>query len=118
MTIAASGERKTSADNEALAGVRQLERELRIAFDGQLLDHKNAKDAVRGDALKANKGDRLGALEALNALGPEPRAPTKPFIIVTEPTIEGLVKLLPDSQRNHRPLLVRGRVIHWRSRDE
>lgn len=101
LTIAASGERKTTADREAILGVRDREADLRLRYDAEIDRHRNAQDAydaVRGDVLKTHKQDQASAVAALNNLGPAPRPPSKPFILVTEPTIEGLIRLLPESQ--------------------
>lgn len=100
MTVAASGERKTSADREALRGVRDRERELRQAFPEVQAQHRNAQDAyqaVRARIIKAHK-DNMGAIRAaLDELGPEPVRPKQPILVVSEPTIEGLIKLLADA---------------------
>lgn len=96
MTIAESGERKSSADEWAMLGVRDRERALAHGYEDALRKHRNTHDKwtkARRDALE-KKQDELRT-KALEDLGPEPRAPIQPMIIVNEPTWEGLVKMLP-----------------------
>src|SRR4051794_24836879 len=98
LTIAASGERKSSTDNEALAPIEERERELRDRHDRDLAPHEAA--------LAAWKAERQGGLsdrkrkgcaakaEALDELGPAPTPPLLPMLTVPEPTYEGLCHLL------------------------
>lgn len=60
LTIAESGERKTTADREALVGVKNREAELREAAKEEITSYRNgvdAYDAARAEALKRGKGD-------------------------------------------------------------
>jgi hypothetical protein len=100
LSIAESGERKTSADREATQGVRNREQELReIAVDQErrYRNEADAYDAARKAAVKKGKGDTELIRAALDSLGGPPAKPPLPILIVTEPTVEGLVKLLADS---------------------
>jgi Protein of unknown function (DUF3987) len=104
VTIAESGERKTEVDYQASWAIRHHEKNLRDKYDGLALAYMNDKEAwdkARGDALKRAKGNRTAAKIALDQLGPPPAAPLKPMLTSTEPTLEGLVKQLPD----HMPSL-------------
>ncbi len=100
LSIAGSGERKTTADREALIGVRNRERDLReIAkeADGAFRNATEAYDAARAEVVKRGKGDLNSTRATLDTLGNPPARPTRPILLMTEPTVEGLVKLLADS---------------------
>ncbi len=101
LTIAESGERKSAADAEALAPVRQFEMEAADTYKLQSGRWRNAHEAWEAEraALKRKtRGDRKALEVKLSDLGDEPKPPPKPYIIVTEPTYEGLAKLLAESQ--------------------
>lgn len=94
VTVAPSGERKTTADDLAMKPVRQFEGELAAEHDSARLDYRNRLDAwkhTRSEGLKA-KGPEAKAA-ALAALGPEPVPPPDPLLTCPEPTFEGLCKL-------------------------
>ena len=98
VTVAASGERKSTADRIALRPVALRERELRLDWVEELeawkADHQawsRAKDA----AFKGKK-TRAEIRAEIEALGPEPVKPIEPMLSTDEPTFEGLVKLLAD----------------------
>jgi hypothetical protein len=100
LTIAPSGERKTSADGEAIQGVLDREQELREISKEQERRYRNAADAyeaARKAAVKKGKGDAAAIRAMLDALGDPPARPVSPILLVTEPTVEGLVKMLTDS---------------------
>ena len=97
LTVAGSGERKTSADNEALRPIRKRERALREKYDAEALDYLNGKlawEKARDGAIRRAKGDRAAIKSALDALGPAPAAPLTPMLTCPEPTFEGLCRLL------------------------
>jgi hypothetical protein len=99
VTVAATGERKSAVDHEALWPVRKREAALREAYGADKLAHQNEKEAwdkARDAATKAKgvKGDRQRMKAALDALGPAPFPPLIPVLTCPEPTYEGLVKLL------------------------
>jgi hypothetical protein len=101
VSVAASGERKTAVDSEALRPIRKRVRELRDTYDGLVSIYKNAKAAwekARDEAKKKAGGDYVAIAAALNAIGPEPVAPLLPFLTCSEPTFEGLYKLLAEGQ--------------------
>jgi hypothetical protein len=100
VSVAASGERKSAVDHEALRPVREREAALRKTHDAELLDYENAKEAwevARKAATKAAKGDRVRIKMALDALGSSPLPPLVPILTCTEPTYEGLCRLFPHS---------------------
>jgi hypothetical protein len=98
LTIAATGERKSAVDSEALWPVRKHEARLRDEYAEQLPDYSNAKsawDKAREVAIKSAKpkGDRDAIKAALDAVGPEPGPPPRLCSPAAEPTYEGLCKL-------------------------
>ena len=112
LTIAASGERKSSADGEALRAVREQERALGQEADaamGSFLNDHTAWEAARKKAMQP-KGGQVAIKVALDALGPEPEAPLTPILTVAEPTLEGLIKLLAVGQLN-RPEFAGGWLV-------
>jgi hypothetical protein len=96
ITVAASGERKTASDGEALWPVRKREAALRDTHATDMPsygDEKRAWDEAREAATKRCKGDQAAIKAALAAIGPAPIAPLEPMLTCEEPTIEGLHKL-------------------------
>lgn len=99
VTIAASGERKSTCDNEALWPVRKFEEALRVKYDADLpswQDDKEAWDKQRTQILNDKKKcpDHASKRQALADLGPAPSAPLVPMLTCPEPTFEGLCRLL------------------------
>jgi hypothetical protein len=101
VTVAATGERKSAVDDEALWAVRAHEAALRETYGTERLDYDNEKtawDKARDAGVKAAKGDRARIKQTLDALGPAPLPPLEPVLTCGEPTYEGLVKLLAVGQ--------------------
>jgi urease gamma subunit len=101
VSIGVTGERKSGVDHEALGPVRRREVALREAHRKEQPEYeneKNAWDAARKKAIASKKGDRAAIAAALKALGPAPRPPLKPVLTCSEPTFEGLCKLLDVGQ--------------------
>jgi hypothetical protein len=97
LTVAASGERKTSCDDLALRPVREHLDQLRLQYEPDLGEHRNRLDLWKIDRdhiLKGAKTEKVGVEADLRNLGAEPPPPPEPRIICGEPTIEGLFKLL------------------------
>jgi Protein of unknown function (DUF3987) len=98
VTVAASGDRKTSADNEALWPIRKREQVL-----GEIFRDEHQRWKVDHNAWAAEhkriEGERKLSFEdrrqALTQLGPAPTAPLQPLLTAPEPTIEGLIKTWP-----------------------
>ena len=96
VTVAASGDRKSTADKEASWPVERYEKRLRE-------DHREAMKpwgvdhAAWASTRRQIEGDRKKDLdekrEALRALGSEPPRPLEPFLITGDLTLEGLAKL-------------------------
>jgi hypothetical protein len=98
VTIAETGERKTTADAEALWSIRKREQTLREEYDSALPDYENetlAWDKARELATRGAQGsDRDAIKRALDTVGPAPMAPLLPMLTCPEPTYEGLCKYL------------------------
>jgi len=96
VTIAESGERKSSADAEALAPVRAVEERLHAERIGELASFQVARAAWDAERKRVLADKRLGRAERereLNLLGPEPQPPLAEMLTCPEPTIEGLARL-------------------------
>ena len=99
LTIAQSGERKSSCDAPLMAGLREFEkweaksqRDEMAAWRNRHALWKGERDRILAEARKG-KGERRTTAEAdLQALGREPAAPPSPDRTVTEPTFEGLTR--------------------------
>ncbi len=100
-TVAESGERKSSCDRLALRAFYRFEEGLREhygpALDAFRADHEAWKAASEA-ARKRGKGDRAAIREAPCALGPEPKRPPHPMLLVADPTPEALVLHLQDGR--------------------
>lgn len=105
LTVAASGERKSSCDSPLMAALRTFEKEQaraqRNAFQSWQNAHalwKGERDRILAEA-KKGKGEKKAAARAdLDALGPEPAAPPSTDRTCTEPTAEGLARLFATGQ--------------------
>ncbi len=95
LTIAGSGDRKTTADREALSPVVRREEELQAVYqvDRQSWAVASAAWAAEKRRIEADrKLDFERRKMALSLLGPEPEPPIRPFLVAPDPTYEGLVK--------------------------
>jgi hypothetical protein len=95
VTVAESGERKSSVDRLALRPVAEKEERLRGVSEAEMQHfaaEKTAWEAARDEARKlAKKGGKAAVMQALADLGPEPHPPAPPMILVSDPTPEALV---------------------------
>lgn len=101
VSVAATGDRKSSADSEAMRPPRQREKALREIYDLEKRDFLHAKRAYEialANAEKKAKGDRYEIEEALRGVGDPPPEPLLPFLLCNEPTLEGLQKLFEKGQ--------------------
>ena len=99
-TIAESGERKSGVDSIVLAAHREIEKQDKVAYDEALTIHEMdvaAWERQRKQEL-SKKGDLQTKRAALEDLGPRPQAPVKPLMLITDPTIEGLFRLLAEGR--------------------
>ncbi|GAB1381283.1 YfjI family protein [Pararhodobacter aggregans] len=100
LTIAESGERKSSCDRLLMRGVRDYERAQAETYRAAFSEYEVAREIWIGKRKRlmteAAGSDKLKAAAAeadLRALGSEPRAPLYPNVTAQEPTFEGLLKL-------------------------
>jgi hypothetical protein len=102
LTIAASGERKSSCDIEALAPVNARERELRAEHErgsAEFATAEAAYGAQRAKVLNDKRiGDRAQREDALRRVGTPPVKPLDPMLTAPEPTFEGVCRLLAEGQ--------------------
>jgi hypothetical protein len=103
VTIAESGERKSAADDEAIAPIREFEQQLEIAYDRGIgefeISHAawmKQRDQLLNDKTKSPKLHDKKA--ALRELGAPPVRPLLPMLLCSEPTIEGLFRLLREGR--------------------
>ncbi|MEI4471504.1 YfjI family protein [Frigidibacter sp. MR17.24] len=100
LTIAESGERKSSCDRLLMRGVRSFEAAQAADYREAFADFEVAREIWTGKRKRlmaeAAASDKMKATSAeadLRALGPEPRPPILPNVTAQEPTFEGLLKL-------------------------
>jgi hypothetical protein len=100
LTVARSGERKTTCDAALLTALRDFEKEQarahRTAFQSWQNAHalwSNERSRILGEAKRGQGEGRTAAQADLEALGPEPAMPPLPDRTVAEPTPEGLTRL-------------------------
>lgn len=94
ISVAASGDRKSSADKLALRAIRQREHELHEEHAGSQAGYiadLGAYKAARKQA-ESTKGDRYAVRDAIERCGREPLAPPVPVLISDEGTLQGLQK--------------------------
>lgn len=100
LTIAESGERKSTCDRLLMRGVLDFERAQTDAYRDAVAAYEVAKEIweqkrkrLLTEAAGKEKGKATAAEADLRALGPIPRPPLFPKVTATDPTFEGLVKL-------------------------
>ena len=99
-TVAASGDRKSTSDREALWAVRKREEFLRERHIEEMQDWKHAVAAWAAEKRKIEGDKKIGFQERksrLVLLGDEPLKPLSAFLTTGDMTIEGLVKNWPDA---------------------
>ncbi|MBD3679748.1 MAG: DUF3987 domain-containing protein [Rhodobacteraceae bacterium] len=99
LTIARSGERKSSCDAKLLSALRDHERTASKDHRAEAQSWRNAhalwqgeREKILAEAKKAKGEKRTAAQADLEGLGSEPAAPPVPDRTVTEPTFEGLTR--------------------------
>lgn len=102
LTIAESGERKTSVDSIILKPHREHQEQLSDIHKKELLKYagdKEAYEASKKEALSSKHKKTFDEKKkALTDLGKPPLSPIEPILLVEEPTYEGLIKLLAHGQ--------------------
>lgn len=100
ISVAASGDRKSSSDKLALYAVRMRERDLHREYEKQQAEYladKAAYDAARKKATTGANKSRDDIRAAMENCGKEPLAPPQPLILSDEGTFQGLQKLFADA---------------------
>lgn len=102
LTIAESGERKSSCDGAVLKVIEDHEAKLKKKNDLERDGWQNelaAWEKQRQDVLSNKKlPDKNSKKLALDALGKKPEMPLTPLLICPDPTFEGLCKLMQTGQ--------------------
>lgn len=102
LTIAGSGERKSTCDALALSGVYATEEIWRAEYEAELQDYRRDLAAFKQateQAQKANRTKGRAAIkEALVAVGEEPREPLRPVLLVNDLTPDALALHLEKSR--------------------
>ena len=100
VTVAGSGERKSTADNEALWPVYRREKTLREIHTEEMKTWRIAFAAWSAEKKKIEgngKIDHSERRERLGNLGEEPAKPLAPFLVTGDMTPDGLTKNWPDA---------------------
>lgn len=99
LTIAESGERKSSCDRLLMQGVADFENWLMQSYKKEIGDFKLNQEIWNGQrkrllaaAIGEDPVTAAAAKKTLLALGDEPQPPVLPIVTVQEPTLEGLYK--------------------------
>jgi len=94
LTEAGSGERKSAANNAALAPLFKWQRHLGETYEYLMEEYRQTKSAYDKMVTKAeNKAKSIqDAKQAIAAIGDAPKQPLSPSLILNEPTIEGFLK--------------------------
>ena len=96
VSVAESGDRKSTADGYAMEAIKEYERDLEQAFltaKQEALIRQAAWDEAKKQATNVNKKQGVQALEeAYRNLGPRPEGPEEPIIVLRSGTTQGLLK--------------------------
>ena len=101
LTLGESGERKSAVDSWALRAHRAHELAKKEEYEKaeRLFQNEKRLYDEKRRSVTRKRGQTTAELEQeLKALGPEPEAPLQPYILVNDPTIEGLMKLFQCGQ--------------------
>ena len=106
LTVGESGERKSAIDDLVLGAAKVQERadmERHAAdsdrYEAELASWQHAVDAARKVATQGKKGATVAEVRnAVERCGGKPEAPIAPLRFVSDPTVEGLFKLLATGQ--------------------
>lgn len=99
LTLAYSGERKTTCDCEALKPVRNHEKKLEEIRQSEMLAYRDQKESYeQSRKIALGQKFRDKRKEELSRLGLEPEPPLESLITCPEPTFEGLCRLLSEGQ--------------------
>lgn len=99
VTIAESGERKSGVYDQALKAHADYQRDLVSMHNDEYKAYKRELMAYETACKQSTKGGKTGATkesiyQAISDHGDEPEAPLLPVILMQEPTLEGVHKLM------------------------
>lgn len=98
LTIAASGDRKSSSDRWAILPVKEREELLATAYEVAKQSFAIDDAAYKAATAKAKqKKSRDEIRDEMSAIGPPPRAPLQPLLTADEPTGPGLQRLFAEA---------------------
>ena len=100
LTIGDSGERKTTCDTYASAGIKKYEQKLQGLYEEKLTDYKNRKDlweSEKKEIFKEKKVSKEEKESRLKELGSSPVLPMEPLITIPDITYEGIINFLQNS---------------------
>jgi hypothetical protein len=103
LSIAETGERKSTADSEAIRAIRDYEQKLSHRYQAEHDQWKNEQDVWEQERQrilhdKKHNANYQARKTYLDALGSAPSEPLLPMLLCEEPTLEGLCKLLQKAQ--------------------
>lgn len=94
LSVGESGERKSATDALALRAHRERERALADDFVQELAAHEGEASAHKAAVRRIEGRDEPDEVRtARKELGPAPPRPLEPWLLLTEPTLEGLQRL-------------------------
>ncbi|MCP3732042.1 YfjI family protein [Sphingomonas sp. MG17] len=99
-TIAASGDRKSTSDNLAIAPVKEREEQLAVNFEQRKHEYAIDDAAFKAATTKAKNGSnksRDDIRNQLEACGKPPIPPVQPLLTVDEPTGPGIQRLFAEA---------------------
>ena len=97
ISIAASGERKTAVDGKALKVIYEKQDEL-IKKHKQETKQFDVYTEQKQLIIRDSSINKEGKQKLIEELGEEPAPPIYPLIICSEPTLQGLIKVLANGQ--------------------
>jgi putative DNA primase/helicase len=108
LTVGESGSRKSSVDNTVLIGIKAKQKNDQKQYMEDLEAYK-AQDSAWQKAVEQSRRKAVGPKEFVTAdsilkadslCGEKPKPPIMPIRLISDPTIEGLYKLLEKNQPN------------------
>ena len=99
LSIAASGERKSTSDTLAILPVKEREEQLAVQFETQRINYTIDDASYRAATQKAKTGSksRDDIRQALQDVGAPPIPPVQPLLTVDEPTAPGIQRLFAEA---------------------
>lgn len=99
LSIAASGDRKSTSDGFAIAPVKEREEQLAVHFEQHKLEYQIEDAAYKAATTKAKSGGKTRdeIRSHLEACGKPPVHPVQPLLTVDEPTGPGIQRLFAEA---------------------